>query len=166
MFVDWRYFNATTLVLHDNRFNGSIPPSWGDTTGGAMLRSNLNLLALSYNALTGTVPATLTTMTALKCVHLRFNPGMCGPRPSNLPYADCTSVPGTSLGKPSGTHYRYAASLQRMTTDSAAPHGSTSFGCLTYPGCPTNGFRILSPSTQPPIMQFTRVRCTAALPRL
>lgn len=99
MSVDWRFFNATTMVLHDNRFNGSISPSWGDTTGGAVLRGNLNLLALSYNALTGALPATLTTLTALKCLHLRFNPGMCGPRPSNLPYADCTSVPGTSLGK-------------------------------------------------------------------
>ncbi len=65
-----------------------------------MTRSTLQRLALGRNQLSGSVPWTSASFTApLLCLQLRMNFGLCGVRPSGLPYLECGRVPGTALGE-------------------------------------------------------------------
>ena len=63
---------VTSLDLGSNRLNGEIPTELGDL-------SNLKLLYISDNSLTGTLPQGLTRLTALESFHFHNNSGLCAP---------------------------------------------------------------------------------------
>ena len=114
--AEWRDMsNLGTLMLHSNHLNGSLPVEWA----AGPLTSSLKLLSLHKNQLGGAFPASWSsfatpsppTGAGLQCLHLGFNPGLCGQRPANLPYADCPDAPaGTLLGQ-----YQRAACMHACT---------------------------------------------------
>ncbi|CAO2178320.1 unnamed protein product [Urochloa humidicola] len=69
--------NLTTLVLSNNRFNGTIPSSFSG------LR-NLQYLKLDNNSFTGAVPAELGNLTRLRELWLAYNPFDAGVLPASF----------------------------------------------------------------------------------
>ena len=70
--------------------------------GNGTLASTLRLLYLYKNQLQGSIPAAWANIAAMDCMDVRLNPGLCGLRPSNLPYqppCSAASVVGTLLGE-------------------------------------------------------------------
>ena len=63
---------VTGLDLGANRLNGEIPTELGDL-------SNLNILYLSDNNLTGTLPQGLTALSGLESFRFHNNSGLCAP---------------------------------------------------------------------------------------
>ena len=102
--------NLTLLWLQNNELTGPIPPELGRL-------ADLEWLVLSYNRLTGAVPPELGSLTALRILHLRGNPGLTGPLPSELTNLnlDTMYLEGTQLCAPPDPEFqRWLDGIRRV----------------------------------------------------
>lgn len=76
------------LGLNGTGIFGSLPPSWGDSVAGNLLRGSLQQQLLHNTAVGGSIPSSWTTGLPNVTVFTAWGTQLCGPHPAN----------GTGLG--------------------------------------------------------------------